>query len=231
MKRLMSLVVAGGIAASLVMSAAGPASAAGTARVWYVQGMPAKTVDVCVDGVEVRSGMGYRKKFVTDLAIAVDTQAFAFAVYAANGATTCGGAPLATHTYTLAVDKNYTVVGGIGSGSHLPRLFLFANPVQNTPPHTARFSYRHTADVGAVNAALVGKKIWRNIPNGGSVTGVFNEGAYQLRSRAAGSPTDLHPIRHLTFMPRVAYQVYLVGDRANGYGTVIVEQPVVRPVH
>jgi uncharacterized protein DUF4397 len=227
MKRLMSLVVAGGIAASLVMSA-GSASAAGTAKVYFAQGWPAKTVDVCIDGVEVQSDLGYRKKFMTELNVVLDTQDFAFAVYSANDATTCGGAALASHTYTLAGDKNYTVVGGIG-GSHMPRLYLFTNPVQNTPPHTARISYRHAADIGDVNAALIGEKIWRNIPNGGSVTGIFDEGTYRLRSRASGSPTDLHPIRNLTLAPRVAYQLYLVGDHANGYGIITIQQPVVRP--
>jgi uncharacterized protein DUF4397 len=227
MKRLMSLVVAGGIAASLVMSAL-PASAAGTAKVFFAQGWPAKTVDVCIDGVEVRSDLGYRKQFTTDLNVALDTQDFAFDVYTANDATTCGGLPLASHTYTLAGDKNYTVISGIGV-SHTPRLFLFSNPVQNTPPHTARLSYRHAADAGAVNAALIGKQIWRGIPNGGSVTGIFEEGTYRLRSRLTGSSTDLHPIRNLTLAARVAYQVYLVGDQADGYGTIIVKQPVVRP--
>jgi uncharacterized protein DUF4397 len=227
MKRLMSLVVAGGIAASLVMSA-GPASAAGTAKVYFAQGWVAKTVDVCIDGVEVHSDLGYRKKSLTELNVALDTQDFAFAVYTANDATTCGAAPLASHTYTLAGDKNYTVISGIGS-SHMPRLFLFSNPVQNTPPHTARFSYRHAADVGAVNAALIGEQIWRNIPNGGSVTGIFDEGTYRLRSRRSGNPADLHAIRNLTLASRVAYQVYLVGDQANGYGTITIQQPVVQP--
>jgi hypothetical protein len=228
MKRLMSLVVAGGIAASLVMLA-GPASAAGTARVYFAQGLPAKTVDVCIDGAEVRSDMTYRKKLVTDIDVTI-TPTHTFSVYTANAAT-CGGTLLASHMYTLVADKNYTAIAGIGSGSHLPRMFLFSNSLQNTPPHTARFSYRHAADIGAVNAALIGKKIWRNIPNGGSVTMVFEEGAYQLRSRAAGSPTDLHPVRHLTFSPRIAYQVYLVGDHANGYSTITIQQPVIRPVH
>jgi hypothetical protein len=229
MKRLMSLVVAGGIAASLVMSAAGPASAAGTAKVWFAQGLATKSVDVCVDGTEIRSNLGYRQRFSTDLAIAVDTQAFAFVVYAAN-ATTCGGAILASHTYTLAIDQNYTVVSGIG-GAHLPRLFLFSNSLKNTPSHTARFSYRHAADVGAVNASLIGTKMWRNLSNGGSVTGTFAEGAYQLRTRAVGSPADLHPVRNLTLTARIAYQVYLVGDHANGYKLITIQQPVIRPVH
>jgi hypothetical protein len=229
MKRLMSLVVAGGIAASLVMSAA-PAMAAGTAKVYFAQGLPTRIVDVCIDGAEVRSNLAYRKKFVIDLNVPTDTQAFNFVVHVANNANVCGGAVLASHSYTLAGERNYTVVAGFGAGSHLPRLFLFTNPIQNTPPRTARFSYRHTADIGAVNAALIGEKIWRSIPNGGSVTGIFDEGAYRLRSRAVGSPADLHPIRNLTFERRIAYQIYLVGDRANGFSTITIQQPVVRPV-
>lgn len=230
MKRLLSLVVAGGIAASLVM-VAGPASAGTTAHVFFVQGVPAKTLDICINGDEVKSDLTYRKKFVVDLDVPADPTAYEIDIYRANDNTTCGGFALASHTYNLLVDKNYTVVAGIGVGSHQPRLFIFANPIQNTKPGMARLSLRHTADVGAVNAALVKVKTFRGIPNGGSVTGVFDDSTYTLRVRGVGSSTDLLPARHLRLLARVAYQVYLVGDEANGYSTVTLQQAVVRPPH
>ncbi len=231
MKRLLSLVVAGGIAASLVTVLAGPASAGTTARVFFVQGVPAKTLDICVNGDEVKSDFAYRKKFVVDLDVPADPTAYQIDVYRANDNTTCGGFALASHTYNLLVDKNYTIVAGIGVGSHQPRLFIFGNPIQNTKPGMARLSLRHTADIGAINASLVRVKTFRGIPNGGSVTGVFDDSTYTLRVRGVGSSTDLLRPRHLRLLARMAYQVYVVGDEANGYGTVTLRQAVVRPSH
>jgi hypothetical protein len=61
LRRPKTILLAATLAVFAISSIAAPASAAASTKLTIINGFPGKTVDVCVNGKEVKSGLGYGK--------------------------------------------------------------------------------------------------------------------------------------------------------------------------
>lgn len=106
MRRFRSPILAAAALALLVTAFGSPAAAAGKGTLTIVQGIPATRVDVCVNGVEVRSGMAYGRYAIVSLAAGSTS----LRVYPA-GPGTCTGSPGYGHrSFDVTGRSDLTVV-------------------------------------------------------------------------------------------------------------------------
>ena len=62
MRRSRNLIMAAAVAALAISALGVPAAAAGSGKVMIVQGRPGPAVDICINGREVKSKLGYGKR-------------------------------------------------------------------------------------------------------------------------------------------------------------------------
>ena len=138
-----SLLIAATTAALTIGALAVPASAANP-NVAFLNGIPGKTVDVCVGNQEVKSNLKYGKSAVRTVADGSRTIRFRQA-----RAGTCNGTTLAQRTFDFLEDGDYTVVGTKNSPN---KVVVFDNtPVPFSNVCNCWLSFvRHAADVGPV---------------------------------------------------------------------------------
>lgn len=134
-------VIAAAIAAAICIAALAAPAAAANSRIVIVNGIAGKKVDVCLNGAEVKSGLGYGGRIVRTLA----DGSYVLKVFAKNTAI-CSGTKLAQKTITLASD-DLTVVA---TKSAPKKVVVFDNADINaaTGPTQASIVFRHAADLG-----------------------------------------------------------------------------------
>ena len=141
MKGLKTLVIGAAVAALAVTALGAPVGASShKTKLAIVNGNPGKTVDVCVNGKEIKSGLKYGKfVFRTTNTPKATIKLFK------RDPRKCGGKRLAVRTVSLA---DATVVF---TRRHPNKIVVFDNALLAVPfREVARQSYRHAADVGAV---------------------------------------------------------------------------------
>lgn len=136
--------------ATLVLGTLGaPVSAAPLAHLAIVQGIPGRSVDICFDATEVKSGLGYGK--VTLKARAQGP--LSIRVFARDDRV-CRGTLLMSTGVNLAAGSDFTIV----LTKREPRWVVFSNAGLGQVPSRlfdVALAWRHAADLGPVEMRIV----------------------------------------------------------------------------
>ena len=221
-RRTTALLITGLLAGSI--AAAGPAAAgkgpSAKATLWVVHGVPGATVEICVDGAEVRSGFEYGQRFSARLpAGTYDVEV------RADDPATCEGAKVLAASPTLEANKNYTAVAGLASAG-APKLFLFRNEVRAVTDDYARLTVRHTAAAPKVDVLVNGRALLQDFSNGDEATVRVREDDYRVRVNVANTKTTAIGPKTLDLEDGRAYQVFAVGNGDAGYRLLVLSEAV-----
>jgi hypothetical protein len=220
MKRTMGLLVSGLVALSLV-STAGIASAQGAnATLHVLHAVPGATVDVCVDGAEVKSNFEYKQRFTAEL----PGGEYRVVVRAA-GAGECTGDRIKGANVTLDGGTNSTAVAGLSKRGSV-KLFAFANDVRDLRNGVARVEVRHVAAAPRVDVWVNGAPAIRKIPNGAEAKVKLPAGDYTVRVAPAGTRTTVIGPRTFDLSGGTAYQVFATGNADAGFNFLVLAQKV-----
>lgn len=220
MKRTMGLLVSGLVALSLVPTA-GIASAQGAnATLHVLHAVPGATVDVCVDGAEVRSNFRYKQRFTAEL----PGGEYRVTIRAAE-AGECTGARIKGANVALDGGTNATAVAGLSKRGSV-KLFAFANDVRDLRNGVARVEVRHVAAAPRVDVWVNGTPAIRKFPNGGEAKVKLPAGDYTVRVAPAGTTTTVIGPRTFDLSGGTAYQVYATGNADAGYDFLVLAQKV-----
>ena len=143
MSKIRVLVMAA-LATALAVGAIGAPVAAANPKLLLVNGIPGRTVDVCVGNTEVKSGLKYgafAQRFV-----APGNKTIRFRVASAGN---CNGSTLAAYTRNFLIDEDLTLVGTKKSPS---KVVVFVNPPLGASTNSAAF--RYAGDLGDINVVL-----------------------------------------------------------------------------
>ena len=220
MKRTIGLLVSGLVGLSL-LSTAGVASAQGANGTLHVlHGVPGATVDVCVDGAEVKSNFTYKNRFTAELAAGE----YRVVIRAAESGE-CTGARVRGANVTLDGGKNYTAAAGLSKRGNV-KLFAFANDVRDLRNGVARVEIRHVAAAPRVDVWVNGSPAIRKFPNGDEAKVKLPAGDYTVRVAPAGTRTTVIGPRTFDLSGGTAYQVFATGNADAGYTFLVLAQRV-----
>jgi hypothetical protein len=150
MRASVRLTIVATIAALAIPILGGSALAAFPPHVAVVQGIPGKTVDVCIGNNEVKSNLRYGKWF--ERTVGVGNRTIRFRTAAAGS---CAGQVIIQKTRTFALDDDVTIV----VTSKAPKVLVFDNGDLGAIPATTAevfFAFRHAADVGPLTFKMGG---------------------------------------------------------------------------
>ena len=194
------------------LSAAAAGSASGTtsaaaATVYVVQGLPATSIDVAIDGDTLATQVA-TAKVVGPFQVGAGTHTVTF--------TDAGGKVVATNTVQTAGGSSSDVVVHLQTAaSKAPMVTQFANNVSAVPANKAALTVAHTAAVPPADIRVDGKVLFANIANGESLDVVVPAGTYRVDIVKAGeqAPAVFGPV-DLTVKGGTLTKVYAVGDPA-----------------
>jgi len=211
-------VATAGLTAGVV---AAPASAAATAKVNVVHGIPGVAVKVCVDGKGVADNFRYGNRIV-----GATLPATTHKVRLVAAGKSCGASAILKSTYTLGADRNYTIVANLNAAG-TPNLKAFVNNVKPTVAGKARLTVRHTAKAPAVNVWAGSTKLisGTGFTWGKSATLPVPAGTYSVKVTLPGSTKAVIGPASKTLNAGRAYQVYAVGSPGH-YRLVTIKVPV-----
>jgi hypothetical protein len=211
-------VASAGLAAGLV---AAPASAAATAKVNVVHGIPGVAVKVCVDGQSVADNFRYG-----DTIVGASLPATTHKIRLVTAGKSCGATAILKSAYPLAAGRNYTIVANLDVGG-TPNLKAFENNVRPTAAGKARLTVRHTAQAPAVNVWAGGTKLisGRQFTWGKGATLAVPAGTYRVKVTLPQSTKAVIGPASKTLAGGRAYQVYAVGSPGH-YRLVTIKIPV-----
>jgi len=220
MKKITGLIVAGMVAMS-VFAAGGVASAAGgKATVWVVHAVPGATVDVCVNGAEVKSNFMYKSKFSAKL----PEGNYNVSIRAAK-AGTCTGDIIKYLNVDLMANKNYTLAAGL-TGKGAVKLYAFKNDLSPIHDGKARVQVRHIAGAPTVDVWVNGAPAITGFISGEEATVALPNGDYTVRVAPKGTTTTVIGPRTFDLSKGMAYQVFAVGSADAGYRFLVLAQSV-----
>jgi hypothetical protein len=164
-----------------------PADAAAGANLYFVQGLPGRTLDISVDGRQVATGVA--------------------------GAKLVGPFGVAAGRRTITAEQNGKVVieraVTVGSGASLdvvihqpvspsgaPLITTYVNKLTAVPKDKAALRVAHDAAVGPADIRVNGAVLFRNVANGESLDVVVPAGTYKVDIVPTGatSPVVLGPL-------------------------------------
>lgn len=192
----------------------GHSAAADEARVYVVQGLPGRTLDVAIDGHVV--GRGIRTAAV----------AGPFAVKAGSREVTFrdGEEVVLARTFRVQPGSSWDVVVHLpdASGGD-PAVTVFRNDTSAVPRGKASLTVAHTARVGKADIRVDGRVLFRDIGNGQSLNLVVPVRTYTVAIVPAGkaAPVILGPVK-LTVTGGALNRVYAIGDPSRGTMNVAV---------
>jgi hypothetical protein len=203
--------------------------AAANPRLAFVNGIPGKTVDVCVGDTEIKSGLRYGRWF--DHTFAPGERRVKFR-NASPG--TCKGKTLARRTYELEADVDGTIV----ATAEAPKLVDFDNTLSPAPVGNVNWvAARHAADLGAavitqhVGFAISPSAVPVPFEKGDSWRDTFGTSTlamlFAAYRPAKGSPF-LGPGEVLTYSGRRS-EIILVGTRPSNARFVTIMRPTIAP--
>lgn len=185
-RRVLPLFLAAVLAAAPVVLTA-PAEAATGANLYFVQGLPGKTLDISVDGRRVATRV-LGGKLVGPIAVAAGNRM----VTAEQGS-------------TVVIRRDVTVGAGASldvvihqpvSPNGAPVLTTYPNKLTAVPKDKAGLRVAHDAAVGPADIRVNGKVLFRNVANGESLDVVVPAATYtvEIVPTGATSPVVLGPL-------------------------------------
>jgi hypothetical protein len=181
-----------------------PSYAADNAKIYIVQGLPGKDLDVAVDGKSVA-------KNVKTAAVAGP-----FSVKAGHRKVTFsdGGKVLLERMFSVTAKSSWDVVVHLPAKSKSkPAITVFRNDLTSVPRGKASLTVAHTAKVGPADIRVNGKVLFADIANGESLNLVVPVATYKVAIVPAGKakPVVLGPV-DLTVKGGALNRVYALGD-------------------
>ena len=166
MRRLVAAAAAGSLAVALSLFGAGPASAADTAEVYVVHGVPGLPVDVYVNGALTLDD--FQPETVAG-PLDLPAGNYEVAITAADAAD--ASSPLLTASADLAGGNSYTLVAHLdASGS--PTITPYGNDISTISAGKTRLVVRHDAAAPAVDVRAGGAVVLAGVTN--PAEGVLN---------------------------------------------------------
>lgn len=214
LRRWLAVVLVGLAVLGSAVLTAGPSYAADSAKVYVVQGLPGRTVDVAVDGHVV--------------ARAVKTAAVVgpFAVKPGSRKVTFSdnGKVLLERMFSVKAKSSWDVVVHLPAASKTkPAVTVFRNDTSAVPAGKADLVVAHTAQVAPADIRVDGKVLFKNVANGQSLNLVVPVQTYKVAIVPAGKakPVLLGPV-DLTVKGGALNRVYALGNPADNTMNVAV---------
>ena len=197
-----ALVLVGAVA--LVGGSISTSYAAADAKIYVVQGLPGRSLDVSVDGKEVASGVQ---------AAAITGP---YTVKAGERKITFSddGKEVLTQTFSVEARSNWDVVVHLPENSaDDPAVTVFHNDVTTVPQGKASLVVAHTATVPPADIQVDGDVLFENIGNGESLKLTVPVATYEVAIVPTGKsePVVLGPLE-LTVKGGAVNRVYAIGD-------------------
>jgi hypothetical protein len=203
-RRWLALVLAAVAVLGSAVLTAGPSYAADSGKVYVVQGLPGRTVDVAIDGHVV--------------AKAVKTAAVVgpFAVKPGSRKVTFSdsGKVLLERMFSVAAKSSWDVVVHLPAEAKTkPVVTVFRNDTAAVPAGKADLVVAHTAQVPPADIRVDGKVLFKNVANGQSLDLTVPVKTYKVAIVPAGksTPVLLGPV-DLTVKGGALNRVYALGD-------------------
>lgn len=214
MKLMLSQVAVGAAAVALAAfsTTAVTASADDAAQLYVVQGLPAVSADISIDGAVVASGVAAAKVIGP------------LSVKPGNHTVTISGkgTQLASATAEVSAGDSMDLV------VHLPTdprgaavVTAYDNDISSVPRGKARLAVAHTAAVGPADIRVDGKVLFANVANGEELSLVVPAATYAVQIVPAGrtTPSVLGPL-DLSVTAGGLNRVYAIGDPSTTTMTV-----------
>ena len=210
MRRLIAATAAGSLALAASLLAATPASAAQTAEVYVVHGVPGLTVDVYVND-EIALDDFAPETVAGPLALPAGS--YDVKITAADAAD--ASSPLLSATVELADGNSYTLVAHLNEGGE-PTITPYGNDVSPIAAGNTRVVVRHDAAAPAVDVRAGGAVVLAGVTN--PQEGVLNIPAATVEVDVvlAGTSTVAIGPATLDLAEGTAYFVHAVGSAEEG---------------
>ena len=202
-----SAMVVAAPSAGAAVSGSSHTTSAAAATLYVVQGLPATSIDVAIDGDQLAANVA-TAKVVGPFQVAAGTHTVTF--------TDAGGKVVATNTVRTDSGSSSDVVVHLQTAaSKQPMVTQFPNSVSGVPADKAAVTVAHTAAVPPADIRVNGKVLFANIANGESLDVVVPAGTYRVDIVKAGetTPVVFGPV-DLTVRGGTLTKVYAVGDPA-----------------
>lgn len=184
MKRPLAAVAAVFIALLGTFWLTGPASAAGTAMVSVVHGIPKTPVNVFVDG---KSTLANFKPGTVAGPLQVPAGSHTVKIFKASD-TKGTGTALLSATASLVAGTNVTIVAHLTAAGK-PTLSVYSNDISMIPAGMSRLIVRHDAAAPAVDIRANGKVAFKSLTNPKQVMAQLPAGAIKADVVLAGTST------------------------------------------
>jgi hypothetical protein len=207
MRRL--LIAGAGLAAALAAAlfSAPAASAAGSATVYVVHGIPKTPVDVYVDGARALDDF---QPGTSKGPISLPAGSHKVAIFPADAADG-SGSPLLSTDADLADGANVTLVAHL-SADGKPTVTPFVDDVSRIAPGQARLVVRHTAAAPAVDVLAGGKPVIQGLTNPDQKVLSVPAGSVSAAVAAAGSTDPVIGPADLNLKEGTATFVHAIGS-------------------
>ncbi len=180
-----------------------PSYAADDAKIYIVQGLPGRALDIAVDGKTVA-------KDVKTAAVAGP-----FAVKAGSRKVTMsdGDDELLVRTFAVKAKSSWDVVVHLPASSDKAAATVFQNDTAPVPRGRAALTVAHTAKVPPADIRVNSKVLFSNVANGEALDLVVPVATYKVAIVPTGksSPVLLGPLS-LTVQGGALNRVYAIGD-------------------
>lgn len=198
----LALVLVGAVA--LVGGSVSTSYAANDAKVYIVQGLPGRTLDVAVDGKKVASGVK-SAAIAGPYTIKAGSRKISF---------TDNGDKVLERTFEVKAKSSWDVVVHLPENSaDKPAVTVFRNDVSAVPRGKASLVVAHTATVPPADIRVNGDVLFENIGNGESLKLTVPVATYEVAIVPTGEtkPVVLGPLE-LTVKGGAVNRVYAIGD-------------------
>ena len=210
-RRVLPLLLAVLIAAAPALLTA-PAEAAAGANLYFVQGLPGRTLDISVDGRQVASGVA-GGKLVGPFGVAAGKRTITAKqggkVVIQRSVTAGSGASL-----DVVIHQPVSPTGG-------PLITTYANKLASVAKDKGALRVAHDAAVGPADIRVNGKVLFQNVANGESLDVVVPAATYKVEIVPTGatSPVVLGPL-DLPIQAGYLTRVFAIGAPAQKTMTV-----------
>ncbi len=223
MRRLIAATAAGSLAVAAALFGALPASAADTAEVYVVHGVPGLPVDVYVNGALTLDD--FQPETVAG-PLDLPAGSYAIAITAADAPD--ASAPLLTATADVAGGNSYAIVAHLDADGN-PTITPYANDISTISAGQTRLVVRHDAAAPAVDVRAGGTVVLAGVTN--PQEGVLNipAGTVSADVVLAGTTTVAIGPASLDLAEGSATFVHAVGSAADG--TLVLVSFVIPGLH
>jgi hypothetical protein len=197
-----ALVLVGAVA--LVGGAISTSYAADDARIYVVQGLPGRALDVAVDGKKVASGVP----------AAAITGPYSVKAGSRKITFSDDGEVVLERNFSVQAKSSWDVVVHLPENSaDDPAVTVFRNDITSVPRGKASLVVAHTATVPPADIRVNGDVLFENIGNGESLKLTVPVATYQVAIVPTGEsePVVLGPLE-LTVKGGAVNRVYAIGD-------------------